>query len=47
MVRGQCTKILMDKMNHNLNWGASNTIYDPLKFMTLIETTIMYQTEDQ
>ena len=44
MVRGQCTQILMDKMKHNHYWDTTRTSYDPLKFMDLIEKTILAQT---
>ena len=47
MVRGQCTHILMEKTKHNSNWYTASAIYDPLKFMALIEKTILAQTEDQ
>ena len=47
MVIVQFTQIIMDKMNHNPDWDTASTSYDPLKFMALIEKTILAQTEDQ
>ena len=44
MVRGQCTQIMMDKMKYNPDWYTSITSYDTLKFMALIENTILNQT---
>ena len=47
MVRGQFTKILMDKIKHDPDWDTASTSYDPLKFMALTKNTILSQTEDQ
>ena len=44
MVRGQCTQILMENMKHDPDWDTTITSYDPLKFMDLIEKTILAQT---
>ena len=35
------------KMKHDTNWETARTSYDPLKFMVLIEKTILDQIEDQ
>ena len=34
-------------MKHDLGWDIAITSYDPLKFMALIEKTILAQTENQ
>ena len=47
MVRSQCTYILMEKIKHDPNWDTASTSYDPLKFVDLIEKTILEQTEHQ
>ena len=47
MVRGKFTQILMENMKYDPNWDTVSASYDPLKFMALIEKTILTQTEDQ
>ena len=47
MVRGQCTYILTDMMKHDPDWDTASMSYNPLKFMALIEKTILSQTEYQ
>ena len=37
----------MDKMKQDPNWDTASTIYDPLKFVALIENTILVHTEYQ
>ena len=37
----------MDKMTHDPDWYTASTRYDPLKFMDLIDKTILSQTEYQ
>ena len=37
----------MDKMKHDPDWDTASTSYDPLKFMALIEKTILAKTEDK
>ena len=46
IVRGQCTHILMDKTKYDTDWDTVRTSYEPLKFMVLIEKTILANTED-
>ena len=44
MVRGQCMKKLTDKTKHDPDWDIAITGYDTLKFMAIIEKTILDQT---
>ncbi len=47
IIKGQCTKILLNKMQHDADWEPTSLSYDPLVLMKLIEKTILSQTEDQ
>ena len=47
MVRGQCMQVLLDKMKHDSDWIKTSVSSNPLLLMSMIEKTILAQTEDQ
>ena len=48
MIRGQCQQLLVDKMKHDPDWNTVDTSpNEPLLLISLIEKTILAQTEDQ
>jgi hypothetical protein len=47
LIQGQCTRLLQDKMKQDTDWAVVSTSYDPLTLYSLIERTILAQTEDQ
>jgi hypothetical protein len=47
MIRGQCMKVVLDKMKHDIDWIPASTSYNPQTLFALIEKTILAQTEDQ
>ena len=40
-------QILLDKMKYDPDCDNASTSYDPLQILTLIEKTVLAQTEDQ
>ena len=46
LIIGQCTKILKDKMELETDWTAVSTSNNPLRLLSLIEVTVLKQTED-
>ena len=46
MIQGQCMQVILDKMNHDQDWGNISESYDPRTILKLIEKTILAQTED-
>ena len=42
---GQCTQLLQDKMKQDPDWKTVSTAYDPLTLFSLIEKTILTQSE--
>ena len=44
---GQCTQLLQDKMNQDIEWNVVSTSYDPLTLYRMIKKTVLGQTEDQ
>jgi hypothetical protein len=47
LIQGQCTQLLQDKMEQDMDWAIVRTPYDPLTLYLLIDQTILAQTEDQ
>jgi hypothetical protein len=47
LIQGKCTQLLHDKMKQDTGWTVVSTSYDPLTLYSLIERTILAQTEDQ
>ena len=47
LILGQCTQRLKDKMKQDTDWTTVSTSNDPLEIASLIEKTILAQTEDQ
>jgi len=47
LILGQCTQLLQDKLKQDADWTAVSTSYDPLEMYSLIEKTVLAQTEDQ
>jgi hypothetical protein len=47
LIEGQCTQLLQDKMKQDTDWAVVSTSYDPLTIYSLIDRTILAQTEDQ
>jgi hypothetical protein len=47
LIQGQCTQLLQDKMKQDTDWAVVSTSYDPLKLYSLIDRTILAQTEYQ
>jgi hypothetical protein len=47
LIQGQCTQLLQYKMKQDTDWAVVSTSYDPLTLYSLIERTILAQTEDQ
>jgi hypothetical protein len=47
LIQGQCTQLLQDKMKQDTDWAVVSTSCDPLTLYSLIERTILAQTEDQ
>ena len=37
IIIGQCMKVLLDKMKHDLDWYTTSESYDPLTLIKLIE----------
>jgi hypothetical protein len=46
LIRGQCTRTLLDKMKHHTSWSTTNKSGDPLLLYALIEKTILAQNEE-
>jgi hypothetical protein len=47
LIQGQFTQLLQDKMKQDTDWAVVSTSYDPFTLHSLIERTILAQTEDQ
>ncbi len=47
IIEGQCTNILLDKMKQAPEWTITSQSMDPLLLMSLIEKTVLAQTQDQ
>jgi hypothetical protein len=45
LIQGQCTQMLQDKMKQDMDWTNLCTSYDPLTLYTLIERSVLAQTE--
>jgi hypothetical protein len=46
LIRGQCTRTLIDKMEHDASWSTTIESGDPLLLYNLIEKTILSQSEE-
>jgi hypothetical protein len=46
LICGQCTRTLIDKMEHDASWSTTITSGDPLLLYDLIEKTILAQSEE-
>jgi hypothetical protein len=46
LIQGQCTQLLQDKMKQDMECTNVSTSYDPLTLYSLIERTVLAQTED-
>ena len=46
MIRGQCMRVILDKMKHDPDWDNKNESYDPLNLLKLIGKKILAQNED-
>jgi hypothetical protein len=46
LIRGQCTRTLVDKMEHDASWSTTIKSGDPLLLYALIEKTILAQSEE-
>jgi hypothetical protein len=47
LIQGQCTQLLQDKMNQDMDWNTVSISYDPLTLYRLMEMTVPAETEDQ
>jgi hypothetical protein len=47
MIRGQCMQVLLDKMKYDTDWATVSASSSPLLLMSLIEKTVLAQTDDQ
>ena len=47
MVLGQCVQQLLDRMKQDVIWTTVATSYDPLQLISIVEKTVLAETEDQ
>ena len=47
MILGQCSQQLLNRMKQDVIWTTVATSYDPLQLISIIEKTVLAQTEDQ
>jgi hypothetical protein len=46
-IQGQCTRLLQDKIKQDIEWTNVSTSYDPFNLYSLIERTVLAQSEEQ
>ena len=47
MILGKCSQQLINQINQDVMWMTVATLYDLLQLISIIEKTVMEQTEDQ